>query len=428
MNKPIAIRAGTLIDGENDAPQSDIAILVENGRITGLESGSVLDGRDDIQIIDARDRVVMPGMMDIHLHLASPNVATSNNTDIAHFSRSNSTILLEAARHAQLMLEAGFTCVRDFDLPTPNGPIHEFIASLRDAIARGLLPGPRIVVAGMAHITASHFDLALPRSIARNANDTANGPWEIRRQVRENIRNGVDVLKTCVSGGLGTFTHEEIWSRNITFEELAAMADEAHAFGKRTAAHCHTPDSVRMALEAGIDTIEHCVFIDDDAVARLVEAGKPVIPTLAFRQEKIIERRRAAGASPAIIAQMETLRDAAGDTFRRYMKAGAKIAMGTDTNVEPGFGENAFELEVYVGLGMPPMDAIRTATRNAAEAIGREKELGTIAIGKLADLLVVNGNPLENIGVLTDRERIEIVMKDGNIMIDRRGKQANATQ
>jgi imidazolonepropionase-like amidohydrolase len=329
-------------------------------------------------------------------------------------------MLMETVRHAQLMLEAGFTCLRDFDWPLPGGSFNESIASMREAFDRGLLPGPRIVVGGLTHITASHFDLGMPRSIQRGPDATADGPWEMRRRVRANIRNGVDVLKTCISGGLGTFGEENVWSRNITAEELSALVDEAHAFGKPVAAHCHTPDSVRMAVAAGVDTIEHCVYIDDDAIARVVDSGKFVIPTLAFRQQKIIERRRRRGAPADVVAQMERLRDETSRTFQRYHRAGALMAMGTDTNVEPGFGENALELEVYVNLGMSPMEAVRTATSNAARAIGRGDELGTIRPGMLADLIVVRGNPLGDISILSDTSNIRVVMKGGAVMVDRR--------
>lgn len=420
MDKPILIKAGRLIDGVADVPRRNMLILVQHGVIAAVEDGTELAQRGDVEVIDASDAVVMPGMMDIHLHLASPNVSTRLDVDMARFSRSMSATLMEAVRHAQLMLEAGFTLVRDFDWPTPNGPFHESIASMRDAFDRGLMPGPRVVVGGLTHITASHFDLGLPHSLSRAPGSTADGPWDMRRQVRTNIRNGVDVLKTCISGGLGTYGEENLAARNITFEELAALVDEAHGFGKMTAAHCHTADSVRMAVEAGVDTIEHCVFIDDDAVSRVVDAGKPVIPTLAYRQQKIIDRRRARGAPPDVTAQMEMLRDESGRTFQRYHEAGAKIAMGTDTNVEPGFGENAFELEVYVELGMSPMEAIRTATGHAAEAIGRGDELGTVETGKLADLIVVGKDPLEDITVLADNDVIEVVMKGGKVMVDRR--------
>lgn len=418
MQKPIVINCGTLIDGEADGPFHNVSILVQDGRIAAVEPGGALTGLPDA--IDASGAVVMPGMMDIHLHLASPNVSTRQDVDVARFSRSPSSMLMETVRHAQLMLEAGFTLVRDFDWPTPSGAFHEAIVSMREAFDSGLLPGPRLVVGGLTHITASHFDLGMPRSAQRAPGVTADGPWEMRRQVRTNIRNGVDVLKTCISGGLGTFGEENVWSRNITPEELSALVDEAHAFGKPVAAHCHTPDSVRMAVEAGVDTLEHCVYIDDDAIARVVDAGKPVIPTLAFRQRKIIERRRRRGAPADVVAQMERLLDETSRTFQRYHAAGAKIAMGTDTNVEPGFGENALELEVYVNLGMSPMEAIMTATRNAAEAIGRAADLGSIRPGKLADLIVVRGNPLDDIAVLSDTSNIRVVMKEGKVMVDRR--------
>jgi len=198
------------------------------------------------------------------------------------------------------------------------------------------------------------------------------------------------------------------------------MVDEAHAFGKQTAAHCHTPDSIRMALDAGVDTIEHCVFTDDDSIARVIDSGKYVIPTLAFRQQKVIDRKRARGTPDFVINEMLKMKDVANASFRKYMKAGAKLAMGTDTNVDPPFGESAYELEVYTDLGMSPMVAIQTATRNSADALGLGQDLGTIAAGKLADILVIDGDPLQDIRVLGEVERIKVVVKNGDIVVDRR--------
>jgi imidazolonepropionase-like amidohydrolase len=376
---------------------------------------------EEAEILNASEFTVMPGMMDLHVHLAAPNIIHCKTPDIAHLSRTWSTILLTATRHAQLMLEAGFTTVRDFDLPTPSGPVNEAMVSLKEAFANGLLVGPRLIVGGMVHITASHFDLTLPRNTWRDSGTTADGPWEFRKLVRKNVRNGVDCMKTCISGGLGTFCDEDVWNRNVTMEELTAMVDEARAFGKMTAAHCHTADSVRMAVEAGVDTIEHCMFIDEDAIQKVVEAEKYVIPTLAFRQQKIIDRRRVRGTPEFILENMVTMRDVANDTFSRYRKAGAKFAMGTDTNVDPPFGDNAGELEVYVDLGISPMEAIQTATRNAADAVGLGDELGTVSKGKIADLIVVDGDPLKDISLLREKNRIMAVMKSGELVIDRLG-------
>jgi len=243
----------------------------------------------------------------------------------------------------------------------------------------------------------------------------------MRRLTRLNFRNGADLIKTCISGGLGTFDcSENSLDRNIHIDELKAMVDEAHAFRRPVAAHCHTPDSVRMAIEAGVDTVEHCVLTDDDAVSRLATSGKYVIPTLAIREGSVIERKRARGIPDFVIQMFIEKREVCFETFRRYFKAGVRFAMGTDTHVDPPFGENAREIQIYVELGMTPQRAIQTATRNAADALGLLEQLGTVEKGKEADILAIAGNPLDDIGILRNTDAMRLVLKRGRILVDRR--------
>jgi imidazolonepropionase-like amidohydrolase len=268
-------------------------------------------------------------------------------------------------------------------------------------------------------MTGSHLELIFPRAALRPGFSNADGPWELRKLARTNLRAGCDVIKTCASGGGGT-DKEEPDVRNLTQEELDAIVDEAHALHKQAAVHCFTPDAHRMAIKSGCDTVEHMVFHDDDSLEKILEAGMWMTPTLAHRTDHAIQIRRDIGTPEFTLNKMKTIQPHCFKTFQRFYKEGVNIAMGTDMGFEPGMGSNAFELEIYVQLGMKPMDAILTATRNAAKALKLEHELGTLEIGKIADIVAVEGDPLADIRILQERNRIQLVMKEGKIYIDRR--------
>jgi imidazolonepropionase-like amidohydrolase len=227
------------------------------------------------------------------------------------------------------------------------------------------------------------------------------------------------VIKTCASGGGGT-DKEEPDIRNMTQEELDAIVDEAHALHKTAAVHCFTTQAQRMALKAGADTIEHMVFNDDETIDLIAEANVPVTPTLAHRTDHAIQLRREHGTAEFVLRKMKYLQPFCFETFQKMYRAGVHIAMGTDMGFEPDMGSNAAELEIYVNLGMKPMDAIMTATRNAAQAIKRGHDLGTIESGKLADIIAVDGDPVKNITCLQKKQNIQLVMKEGRVYADRR--------
>ena len=208
--------------------------------------------------------------------------------------------------------------------------------------------------------------------------------------------------------------------RNMTQEELDAIVEESHYAHKPVTCHCFTPESQKMAIRAGVDTIEHCVFTDEEALAMLKAEGKPVIPTLAHRTDRAIEARRRGGTPEFVLRKMKSLQPYTKETFQRMHQAGVKIAMGTDTQLDPEMGSQAIELEVYVEYGMTPMEAIQTATRNASEALQLDRITGTIEPGKFADIIAVDGDPLADIRVLQDRGRIKMVMKEGRVYVDRR--------
>jgi imidazolonepropionase-like amidohydrolase len=417
-SKTTIIRGARLIDGNGGDPIRDAVIVVEDKKIKALGKKGAVTEPAGAEVIDAHDCTLMPGMFDCHLHVAAYNVVTFQNFRAAIFETSPQLEMLYALFHAQLCFEQGFTTLRDMGRFTPfDGRFTFEICAIRDAIELGIVPGPRLVTSGRAVITGSHLDLVLPRSAKRPPNMTADGPWELRRMVREELRIGADWIKTCASGGGGT-SNEEPDIRNMTQEELNAIVDEAHAFHKPVAVHCFTPMSQRMCLEAGVDTIEHMVFSDAETTKLIAEAGIAMTPTLAHRTDHAIEIRRKVRTPENTIAKMKKIQPHAFDTFKRFHQAGIKIIMGTDTGLDPEMGHNAMELEVYVMLGMTPMEAIQTATKNAAEAL-RLPETGTLEVGKLADLIAVRGDPLHDITVLQPRENIRVVMKEGRAFVDK---------
>jgi imidazolonepropionase-like amidohydrolase len=328
-------------------------------------------------------------------------------------------LTLYAAKNARLVLEAGFTTVRDL-AGIPNKANVEVLA-LKHAIELGLVAGPQILVAGWVGQTAGHLDMIPPFTWHREPNATADGPWEIRKLARTYLRQGVDLLKTSASGGFGPI--EDFTWRNYTVQELEALADEAHAAGKRLAAHVDSAQGIKNAIRAGVDTLEHCTYADDEAIQLMVEHGVYMIPTLTLGSDRTIQACRQTGTySDAVLQKLRMIGEAAQRTFKRAHQAGVKIVTGTDIyrSMPDQYGKNAYELELMVQYGMSPMEAIVASTSMAAEALGISDRIGTIEPGKLADMLVVDGNPLNDIRILQDSKRVLAVLKGGQIVVDRR--------
>jgi imidazolonepropionase-like amidohydrolase len=395
-----------------------MGLVVRDGRIERVAPAAELAAVPGPRL-DARGATVIPGLMDLHVHLVSVVDPDEPNAIWAEVGARTQLLTLHAAKNARLMLEAGFTTVRD--LAGPINPLNLEVLALRRAVAIGLVPGPRIVAAGWVGQTGGHSDLPLPDTWPRDEGVYADGPWAVRRLVRAEIRLGVDLFKTSASGGAAGHK-EALWWRNYTGEELAALADEAHAVGKRVAVHSHTAEATRRALRAGVDTIEHGTELDDECLALFLETGAFMVPTISIRSERGT-RGRAAGHAPAEVVQKYREVAATGDTwFRRACEAGVRMAMGTDTyrSLRDHWGQNAYELELMVERGLAPDQALLTATRNAAEALGAGDRLGTLVPGKLADLLVVAGEPDRDVRVLQDPARIRVVVQEGRIVVDRR--------
>ncbi|HEY7139874.1 MAG TPA: amidohydrolase family protein [Methylomirabilota bacterium] len=414
--------AGRLWDGTGASIRRDMALVIRDGRVERVAPAAELHEWTGPRL-ETAGATVMPGLMDLHVHLVSVVDPDEPNAIWAEVGARTQLLTLHAAKNARLMLEAGFTTVRD--LAGPINPLNLEVLALRRAIAIGLVPGPRIFAAGWVGQTGGHSDLPLPDAWPRDESVYADGPWAVRRLARAEIRLGVDLFKTSASGGAAGHK-EELWWRNYTAEELAALVDEGHAVGKRVAVHSHTAEATKRALRAGVDTIEHGTELDEECLALFLETGAFMVPTISIRSERA-RAGRAAGRAPAdVVRKYQRVAEVGDRWFRRACEAGVRMALGTDTyrSLRDHWGQNAYELELMVERGLSPAEALLTATRNAAAALGVEDRLGTLERGKLADLLVVDGEPDRDVRVLQDPARLLVVMREGRIALDRRASRS----
>lgn len=412
------IKGAKLIDGKGGPVSMKPVIVIEGKRIKAVGKQGEVKDPAGAEVIDASRFTLMPGLIDTHLHLAAFNCATFNNYRVSIWEVTPQLQMLYMLFHAQMCMEMGFTTLRDLGRATSRGHFVLEACAVRDAINAGIHAGPRLHVCGRPIITGSHLDLTLPRAALRQEGFTADGPWALRALAREHMRAGADLLKTSVSGGGGT-QDEEPDVRNMTQEELEAIVDEGHAFHKPTSAHCFTAESHKMCVRAKVDTIEHMVFHDKESIAMIKASGIPVTPTLSHRTDHAIEVRARIGTPRNVLDKMKKIQPYTFETFKVMHQAGIKISMGTDLGPEPEIGTNAKELELYVDLGMTPMEALQTATRNAAEAMWLGKDVGTIEAGKFADILALDGDPSRDITVLNTKDNIRMVMKEGEPYVDK---------
>lgn len=411
MAQDVALVGGRLIDATGGPPIEDACLLLRGRDILAVGSRSSLGVPDGARIVDTTGRTILPGLIDAHVHLRS--YAGHDRSDFYLWGAA--TFLeeqtLHAAANARRAVEAGFTTLRD-----AAGARLEM--AIKHAADQHLLDGARVLVAGFVGMTGGHGDLFMPPGVERRPFPTADGPDECRKLVRAYARDGVDWIKICTSGGVLSLGDESEW-RNFTLEETRVIVDEAHALGKRVAAHAHTRAGVRQALDGGVDSIEHGSALDDELIQRLLETGTWLCPTLAVT-EHIHAHGRERGLPPAALAKNELVRASRLDAARAAAAAGVRLFLGTDSSSILPFGRHAWELELLVSLlDVSPMRALQIGTRDAAQAIGLGERTGILAAGRWADVLVVDGDPLADVRLLQDAERILGVFRDGRLVVDR---------
>jgi imidazolonepropionase-like amidohydrolase len=380
-----------------------------DGRITNIADARTVRWSSNVKHIDLGQRTLLPGLIDMHVHLDGP-------ADIGGYRGlefTDSFWGMTAVGAARTMLDAGFTTVRNVGADYRND------IGLKQAIEAGYAVGPRIVPAGYAlGATGGHCDSTfLPPSLEHENKEEGIGdtPEELRHQVRRQRKFGSEVIKVCATGGVFS-RNTEPGQQQLSEEELRAIADEAHQWGLRVAAHAHGADGIRAAIAAGIDTIEHASLVDDEGIRMAVQRKRPVWFSMDIYNT---EYTQAEGAKNGVlednlrkdreIAQIQR------DNFRKAHKAGVRMVFASDVGVMP-HGDGGKQFRVMVEYGMTPLEAIQAATRNAAQALGRERDVGAIAVGRYADIIAVDGDPLVDVREL---ESVDAVVKGGVLV---RGK------
>jgi len=417
IEKTKVIKNCVLIDGAGRNPVEGATILIEGPRILEVVKGETSIPQGSLTI-DAKGRTVMPGMIDVHVHLASWTDPTEPNLTVSMMSTHPNLLTLYAAKHAQEMLEAGFTTVRD--LAGYMNQINHEVLAVKRAIEIGMARGPRVLVAGLVTQTAGHLDMKLPPTFHQENRGVADGPWEVRKMVREMWRWGHDLIKTSSSGGIAGLREEVNWN-NYTVDELKAIAEEAHSAGKKVACHAYGAQAVKNAVISGVDTIEHGTQLDEEAIQMMKSKGVFLVPTLMVTSEMALTDIKAGGASEHLLSKARAVAAVKGSNFQKAYRAGVKIVTGSDTYtmLRWHWGKQARELQLMADLGMTNMECIVASTKTASEALDIQSETGTIEKGKEADILLVDGNPLQDIEILQDTQKILMIMKGGNIEVDR---------
>ncbi len=409
---PVFVKAGRLFTGRGDAYVRDMVVVVQGERIVKVAPSRELAVPVGAKVIDLSVSAVFPGLIDAHVHLSSRH---DRHAEIFEVTETPFDAAFAATVNARRTLEAGFTTVRDV------GSLPFLAVDLRKAIDSGFLAGPRVVASGPPiSITGGHTDFdgfapQVQRWMFPQEKDfmVADGVDEVRHVVRAQLKYGVDVVKICASGGV--FSRGDTpGAPQFTVEELKVAADEAHAAGRKVAAHAHGAQGIKNAVLAGIDTIEHGSFLDEEGIRLMKQRGTWLDPDV-YNDDWILANAAEQHIPDEFIAKERSLGKIQRENFARAVKAGVRIGFGTDAGIYP-HGDNAKQLAVMVRLGMTPAAAIRAATSGDAEMLGRS-DVGEIAEGRFADLVAVPGDPLADPTAL---EHVPFVMKGGVVVRDER--------
>lgn len=389
------VHAAHLLDVKTGKTLDNINVVIENDRISSVSQGTPPAGA---KVINLHNATLLPGFIDAHTHLTfEPNFG---------YQELGVSIPKEAligARNARVTLEAGFTTVRNV------GARGYTDVALRDSINEGLVPGPRMLVSGPPlSITGGHCDQnLLPYEFHATADGTADGVEAVQHKVREVIKYGADVIKVCATGGVLS-KGDDPQASQYSLEELKAIVADAHRLGRKVAAHAHGAQGIAWAAEAGVDSIEHGSYIDENGIRIMKEHGTYLVPT-QYLADWMRDNAARIGLPAMYAEKMKTVTAAMRQNVTKAIKAGVKIALGTDAAVYP-HGLNAHEFEVYTRLGLTPLQSIQTGTVNAADLLGWSDRVGSLEPGKFADIVAVEGDPLKDITLL---QRPSFVMKGG---------------
>ncbi|MFM8480507.1 MAG: amidohydrolase family protein [Gammaproteobacteria bacterium] len=401
------IHAGRVIDGVSDQVMTERTVVVDQGRITSIEAGYRKPAAGDT-VIDLRKSTLMPGLMDMHVHLTSEYSRTS---ELDRFKKDGPDVALDGALYAERTLQAGFTTVRDL------GDSFRASIALRNAINAGKVAGPRIFAAGKSIAsTGGHADPTngwadfLGGGDVGPVDGVVNGAEQGAQAVRQRYKEGSDLIKITATGGVLSIAKSGL-NPQFTEDEIRTIVTTARDYGFKVAAHAHGAEGMKRAVRAGVDSIEHGTFMDDETIALMKERGTYYVPTITAGRW-VFDRSKEDGFFPTLVRpKAAAIGPQIQGTFAKAYKAGVKIVFGTDTGVS-AHGDNGREFVLMVEAGMPPMETIKSATSVAAKFLEIDDRLGSVQTGKIADLVAVPGDPLADISAM---RRVHFVMKDGTV-------------
>lgn len=400
------IHAGNLLALPGEKPLTKQSVIIKDGVITDVVKGYVSAKSVDKEanIIDLKDEFVMPGLMDMHVHLQGE---LGPNNDSEALRMSDADVAMRSAMFAKRTLLAGFTTVRDL------GASPEQIYALRDGINKGWIDGPRVVASGGVSVTGGHGDVdgMSPDLLEMKTSKTiCDGPYDCRRATRRAIKFGADVIKITSTGGVLSDTNTGT-GQQMDDDELVEIINAAHALGRKVASHAHAAAGINAALRAGVDSIEHGSYANEESIRLFKEGGAYLVPTLLAGDTVVGMAKTSNFMSEAIKAKAIRVGADMQANFKRSYEAGVKIAYGTDSGVSK-HGTNAREAVLMSEAGMTNADILKSATVNAADLVNKSKVLGTIEQGKYADIVAYDENPLKDINALLD---VDFVMKAGKV-------------
>ncbi|KHT49225.1 amidohydrolase [Alteromonas macleodii] len=399
------IHAGKVFTGTSNSLQENVTIVVEDNKIKAVKKGFA-EAQEGDTVIDLKTSTVMPGLMDMHVHLSSQHGGPQ--TYLERFSLNEADYALRAANYAKITLDSGFTTVRNL------GDGYNETVALRNAISKGYATGPRIyTVAKSIATTGGHADPSnglshLLRPDVGPKQGVVNGEAEAREAVRTRYQDGADLIKITATGGVLSVAKSGQNPQFMT-DELEAIVETAKDYGMTVAVHAHGKEGMKRAIEAGVDSIEHGTYMDDEIRKLMKKHGTYYVPTI-LAGKFVADKAKIDGFFPELVRpKAAAIGPLIQNTFEQAHKAGVKIAFGTDSGVS-AHGDNAQEFSLMVEAGMKPADALLSATVNSANLLGISDILGTLEEGKLADIVAVQGNPLDDISLM---ESVSFVMKDG---------------